>query len=321
MRHFLVASLLLLTACATNVVETPNVLPSAPAGETAAKTIAPYPLATCVVSGKRLDTEAVSFTVGDRAFRVCCSNCKTTIDQDPELWARQVDAENIKAQLHSYPLTTCVVSGKALGEGSSTFLIGQTLLRTCCAGCKETAIADPTPFLVKLATANSASFGNVDLGCDAWTDEQRAAFLAEQKADYPLTTCPISGKPLEDGKAVDLLLEGTLVRVCCDQCVDKAKQDATTIVTTIQSTAFAQQKLCYPLTDCVVSGKPLGERAASTMIGVTLVRTCTTTCSKHIAEQRTTIVETIRAAKQKASDAAKASCCGTDDDCCCAEKR
>lgn len=321
MRNFFAVSLLLLSACATQVAEAPTPLPSAPGGETASKTIAPYPLATCVVSGKRLDTEAVPFVVGDRSFRVCCAKCKTTVEQDPELWSRQVDAENIKAQLHSYPLTTCVVSGKPLGEGASTFLIGQTLLRTCCAGCKETAIANPSPFLGKLATANSASFGNVELGCDAWTEEQRDEFLAEQAADYPLTTCPISGKPLEDGKAVDLLLEGTLVRVCCDQCVDKAKADATTIVTTIQSTAFAEQKLCYPSTNCVVSGKPLGERAASTMIGVTLVRTCTTTCGKHVAEQRAAIVKTIRAAKKKASDAAKASCCGTGDDCCCAEKR
>jgi hypothetical protein len=91
--------------------------------------------------------------------------------------------------------------------------------------------------------------------------------VTEQKPDYPLTTSPVSGKPIEDGKAVDLVLEGTLVRLCCKQCVDAAKKDATTIVTQVQSAAFTAQKSNYPLATCAISGKPLGDRSASTMVG------------------------------------------------------
>lgn len=321
MRQLLAAFLLSLPACVAPVAESSAPGFAAPSGETASPKVAPYPLANCVVSGKRLDIGAVTFEAGNRAFRVCCDECKATVEQDPELWARQVEAANIREQLLHYPMTTCVVSGKPLGANVTTVMHGNTLLRTCCSGCKETLLANPTPFLTRLATANSASFGNVDLGCADWTEEQTAAFLAEQAADYPITTCAISGKPLEQGKSVDLLLEGTLVRVCCEDCVPKARTDATTTVTMVQAAAFAAQKTSYPLTACAVSGKPLGERAASTMVGVTLVRTCTTTCGKHVAEQRATIVETLRAARTQATKAANASCCGTGDDCCCAEKR
>lgn len=321
MPQLLLASLLFLSACVARVADSPSSSPAAPGGETATAVVAWYPLANCVVSGKRLDTGAVAFAVGNRVFRVCCDECKDTIAQDPELWARQVDAANIKEQLLAYPMTTCVVSGKPLGAGATTVMHGQTLLRTCCAGCKETLLANPAPFLARLATANSASFGNVDLGCDSWTGEQASAFLAEQATDYPLTKCPVSGKPLENGTTVDLLLEGTLVRVCCEQCVEQAKKDATSIVTSIQAAAFAAQKTSYPMTTCAVSGKPLGERSASTMVGVTLFRTCTTTCGKRLAEQRATVVETIRDAREAAAATANASCCGTGDDCCCDTKR
>lgn len=321
MRQLLAAFLLSLSACIAPVTDSSADGFAAPVGETASPKVAWYPLANCVVSGKRLDTGAVAFAIGNRVFRVCCDECKDTIAQDPELWARQVDAANIKEQLLHYPMTTCVVSGKALGERVTTVMHGNTLLRTCCAGCKETLLANPTPFLIRLATANSASFGNVDLGCADWNEEQTASFLAEQATEYPLTTCPISGKPLEQGKSVGLLLEGTLVRVCCDDCVAQARTDATRIVTEIQAAAFAAQKTSYPLTSCAISGKPLGDRAASTMVGVTLVRTCTTTCGNHVGEQRAAIVETIRQARTQATKAANASCCGTGDDCCCAEKR
>lgn len=293
-----------------------------PMGETSGPTNAPraYPLATCVVSGKRLEEDAVTFVTNGRTFRTCCADCQRTIEQDSELWGRQVDATNIKGQLLSYPMTTCVVSGRALGANSVTAMHEDTLVRFCCNGCKDTFTKAPTTYLARLATAKAASFGNIDLGTESWTDEQTAAFVAEQKPDYPLTTCPVSGKPIEDGKAIDLVLEGTLVRLCCNQCVDAAKKDATTIVTQVQSAAFTAQKSNYPLATCAISGKPLGDRSASTMVGTVLVRTCTTTCAKHIAEQRAQITATIRNARASNDEKANESCCGTGSDCCCATK-
>ncbi len=287
--------------------------PATPAGETAPDPGCRYPLATCIVSGKRLDATATTFIAGDRAFAVCSAECKTTIEQDIELWARQVDAANISEQLLNYPLATCVVSGKALGEHATTVMHGSTLLRTCCTGCKEALQKDPVSALSKLATASSASFGNADLDCAAWTKEQTNDYLVEQAVDYPLTTCPVSGKPVSTGNSTDLLLDGTLIRLCCEHCIDKATKNAATIVTTIQRTAFVAQKSSYPLTTCVVSGKPLGEHAASTMIGLTLVRTCSPDCNQDLGKCRTTVVGTIRNARATADTAATAPCCGTAD--------
>ena len=317
------AAFLLLGACQTSSTgsASPAAASPAPAGETATAKVAWYPLANCIVSGKRLDTGSVAFAVGNRVFRVCCDDCKTTIAKDPELWARQVDAASIQEQLRDYPTTTCLVSGRTLGENATTALHEGTLVRLCCNGCKETFTKDPAPYLRRLATAKCASFGNIELGSEGWNAEQTAAFVAEQASTYPLKACPISGKPIEDGKAVDLVLEDTLVRVCCENCVDEAKTRATEIVTQVQSAAFAAQKSDYPLDVCVVTKKPLGERAASTMVGTILVRTCTTNCASHIAEDRAAIVAQILQAVNARAEATKKSCCGDDDSCCCTTKR
>ena len=323
-RNLLLASIAFLASCSgfQGSEQSQRQYSPSPMGETSTPANAPrpYPLATCVVSGKRLEEDAVTFTTNGRTFRTCCTECQRTIEQDAELWSRQVDAVNIKEQLVSYPMTTCVVSGRELGTNSVTGMHEDTLVRFCCNGCKETFTNDPVPYLARLATAKAASFGNVELGAETWTEEQTAAFIAEQKPDYPLTTCPVSGKPIEDGKATDLVLEGTLVRLCCNQCVDAAKKDATAIVTQIQSAAFSAQKSNYPLTTCSITGKQLGDRSASTMVGTVLARTCTTTCAKHIAEQRTQVTETIRAARTSLAEKATESCCGTESDCCCATK-
>ncbi len=295
---------------------------AAPAGETShGGAPKPYPLATCIVSGKRLEATAVTFTVGGRTFRTCCAECQRTIENDVELWSRQVDAASIQNQLRDYPTTTCLVSGRTLGEHATTTMHEGTLVKLCCNGCKETFTENPAPYLRRLATAKCASFGNIALGSDTWTAEQTAAFVAEQAATYPLTTCPISGKLLEDGKAVNLVLEDTLVRVCCKECVDEAKSRATEIVTKVQSAAFTAQKSDYPLDVCVVTNKPLGERAATTMVGTVLVRTCTTNCASHIAENRSAIVAQILDAKNARVEASNKSCCGEGESCCCATKR
>lgn len=317
-------SFLLLVACQSNTTGTASVTTAspAPAGETASgRAPTPYPLATCIVSGKRLDETAVTFVTEGRTFRTCCAECQQTIENDVELWSRQVDAASIQAQLRDYPMQTCVVSGRAFGENATTALHEGTLVRLCCNGCKETFTKNPSPYLRRLATAKCASFGNTALGSESWNAEQTAAFVAEQATCYPLTTCPVSGKPLEEGKAVDLVLEDTLVRVCCENCVDEAKTRATEIVTQVQSAAFTAQKSDYALDVCVITKKPLGERAVSTMVGTILVRTCTTNCASHIAENRAAVMTQIQQANDARIEAKKNSCCGDDDSCCCATKR
>lgn len=322
-RFLAFVAFLFLAACqSSSSASDPSFAYPAPSGETSnGGAPKPYPLATCIVSGKRLESTAVTFVVGNRTFRTCCASCQRTIESDAELWSRQVDAASILGQLRDYPTTTCIVSGRTIGEHATTTMHEGTLVKLCCGGCKETFTKNPAPYLRRLATAKCASFGNIALGSDTWNAEQIATFVEQQAKTYPLTTCPISGKPLTDDKATDLVLEDTLVRVCCEDCVEKAKDHATEIVTKIQSAAFAAQKMDYPLDTCVLSKQPLGERAASTMVGTLLVRTCTTNCASRIAEDLVAVTAKIHAARKAQADATKNACCGDGADCCCASKR
>lgn len=47
-----------------------------------------------------------------------------------------------------------------------------------------------------------------------------------QIAAYPLDTCVVSGESLGSmGEPVDYFVEGELVRLCCDQCIDQVKEE------------------------------------------------------------------------------------------------
>jgi len=57
-----------------------------------------------------------------------------------------------------------------------------------------------------------------------WAKEYETQVIATQKGSYKLGTCPISGKPLGEG-AVDIVVQGRLVRACCQGCVGPVKAD------------------------------------------------------------------------------------------------
>ena len=73
---------------------------------------------------------------------------------------------------------------------------GTRLVRLCCKSCIKGFQKDP-----------AKAMAQVD-----------AAWIAEQKKAYPLTTCLVSGKPIE-GEGVDHLYGTRLTRFCCEKCV------------------------------------------------------------------------------------------------------
>jgi len=59
-------------------------------------------------------------------------------------------------------------------------------------------------------------------GCGEKSDPSAAA------ADdgYPLTTCVVSGEPLDSmGGPIEVTHEGVTVKLCCDSCTDEFKSD------------------------------------------------------------------------------------------------
>lgn len=50
--------------------------------------------------------------------------------------------------------------------------------------------------------------------------------IEQAAADYPLTTCVVSGEKLGSmGEPVVVEHNGTKVKLCCDQCIDKFNSD------------------------------------------------------------------------------------------------
>lgn len=108
-----------------------------------------------------------------------------------------------------------------------------------------------------------------------------AATIREQVASYPLDTCVITGEKLDDS-AKSVLVEGTLVRVCCGKCAKSVKASPADAIAKVKAAVIAEQLRSYPLDTCVVSGEPLGDKPANMVIGTRLVRTCCKNCVKLV---------------------------------------
>lgn len=322
-----VLPLLLLAACNSTASEsstsTQATAPSAPMGEVriAHGDAAPYPLTTCIVSGKTLGASAVTFAVAGQTFRTCCTDCQGTIEGDPETWIAKLGEASIADQLASYPLHVCLVSGKTLGAKRVTATHDGKAVKLCCATCADTFAKEPNQFLARLDAARSTTFGTLPVDTTTWSEAETREWTALQRGHYPLSTCVVSGKPLYQVEApFDVMIEGTLVRLCCKDCEPKARENAAATVATVQSTAFAQQKLDYPLGTCAVTGKTLADDAVSTMVGTVLVRTCCTKCAARIAEDPMSGLAALTTARTAAKGKASGSCCGTGESCCCTTK-
>ena len=167
-----------------------------------------YPLKTCVVSGKELGAqgEPVEYVVDGRLVRLCCKRCVAAIDKAPEEFVAKIDHAVIAAQKPAYPMKTCPVSGEKLGESGEPvdYVQGTRLVRFCCKNCVGKFEQDPAKYM-------------------AAVDE---AWIAAQKATYPLKECPVSGEELgKMGEPVDYLYGTRLVRFCCKNCIKTFKKD------------------------------------------------------------------------------------------------
>jgi hypothetical protein len=174
-----------------------------------------------------------------------------------------------------YPLTTCVVSNEPLDDDAVTFEVDGTTFRTCCKKCVAKVRANPASFRAKV----------------------EAAAIAAQLPMYPLDVCPVSGAKLgSKGEPIQLLLDGTLVQLCCKRCVDKATADATAMADKVRAAAHDAQRKTYPIATCVVSGEALEDDAIDVMYGTTLVRMCCPKCAKAFEKDPAKYLERLHAA-------------------------
>ena len=168
-----------------------------------------YPLATCpVMSGARLGSmgDPVVKDYDGREVRFCCAGCPAGFERDLEASLEKLDKAIADAQRPHYALEVCPVSGQPLGSMGEPVeaVASNQLVRLCCAGCEGALEADPAQYVAKVAEA-----------------------IAEKQRDaYPLDTCVVSGEALDSrGGAIDAVVGGRLVRLCCAGCLNGLRRD------------------------------------------------------------------------------------------------
>ncbi len=168
-----------------------------------------YPLPTCAVCGKGFDAEsaAVALQQEGRELRFCGKKCEGIFKQESSHYLEKLDQAIIDNQLPLYPLSTCLVSGEALGGDMgepANYLRLSRLVRFCCMGCLSVFNKKPDEYIAKL-------------------DE---AVIVAQLEDYPADNCPVTGGKLGGmGEPYNYVFAGRLVRFCCGGCIGEFKSN------------------------------------------------------------------------------------------------
>ncbi|MBL8859619.1 MAG: hypothetical protein JNL28_14015 [Planctomycetes bacterium] len=190
---------------------------------------------------------------------------------------KQDDRAIIHSQRWSYPLDTCPVSGEKLEAKPTEFVVNGRMVRTCCGDCKAQVMKDPSEVFKKLD----------------------AAVIAAQKSTYPMKTCAISGKELDD-KAIDYVFGTRLVRLENREAVAMFMKDPAAAMAKVDEAYIKAQLASYPLKKCVVGGEELGGMGepVNKLYGTTLVRFCCAGCIKSFEKEPTKYLKEIAEARK-----------------------
>jgi len=179
----------------------------------------PWPLDTCIVSGEKLGSmgDPIILIHEGREVRFCCQSCVGTFRADPAKYLAKADEKIIEMQKPFYPLDYCIIdtaeSVSGNPEEDSFSVVGNRLFIYCCPPGDEKVRAEPAKYIEILDKA----------------------VVAQQAANYPLTTCVISGQPLDSmGGAVSMVVANQLVQLCCAGCKSKVEADPAGTLAKIQ---------------------------------------------------------------------------------------
>lgn len=163
-----------------------------------------YTLDTCPHCGHAITADSPSLVLDGRQLRFCSAGCVSKVEANPAKYLAKVDDMILAAQTKTYPLTTCIISGKALGDDPISRVFGNRLVQFCCENC-------PTSFGKDLAN-NTAKLD--------------AAIVEAQLPSYSLKTCPVSGEELGTmGDPINLVAANRLIRFCCTGCIKTFKKE------------------------------------------------------------------------------------------------
>lgn len=166
----------------------------------------PYTLDTCPISGSKLGS------MGDppvrvyegREVRFCCAGCIGRFENNLSERMEEINKKMIEDQRDLYAMEDCPVSGQELGSMGDPveMVVGNRLVKLCCAGCDGAVKDEPETIIAKLDEAAKEA----------------------QREDYPMDVCPISGEELGSmGDPVELVLAGRLIKLCCAGCLGQVE--------------------------------------------------------------------------------------------------
>lgn len=208
----------------------------------------------------------------------------------PSSIAPQVNQE---AAGDPYTLTTCPVSGQALGSMGEPVIYSYQgrEIRFCCTGCVSQFEADPAEFIQKVDQS----------------------MIEDQLPVFPLDTCVVSGEKLGGamGEPVDFIYNNRLVRFCCSSCIESFQKDPAGFLAKLDQAVIGKQKSTYTLTTCPVSGEKLGGamgKPIDHVLANRLVRLCCPACKTELAKDPRKVlgkVDDSSVSKSKASKSKK----------------
>lgn len=196
----------------------------------------PYPLAADPVTGESLVEVAEPVVVihEGRQIHFADQESASTFTASPAEYLAKVDQQIIAQQKPNYPLDTCVVSGEKLGSMGEPVdvVVGNRLVRLCCAGCEDQVRAEPDKYIEKLD----------------------AAVVKAQADTYPLQTCPVSGQQLGSmGEPTNYVIGTQLVKFCCGGCDAMLVQNPAKYLAKIKA---AKPDACCPSTSPAEKAAP-----------------------------------------------------------------
>ncbi|MCA9285641.1 MAG: hypothetical protein KDA22_10520 [Phycisphaerales bacterium] len=217
-------------------------------------------MSACTCTGSKIFRLASALAIVAAVGSLAVAQNSTTKAQ-----ARAADTTTAKTAPKSdpYPLATCPVSGRPLGDKPVIMEIDGREYRFCCNDCPEKFKADPAKYIPAIDKA----------------------IVEQQKAFYPLTHCVVMTEDeLVEGEAVDYVYNNRLVRFCCKGCIKKFNQDPKAFLAKLDAAVVEAQLATYPIDVCVISGEKLGGMGepVNMVVNNRLVRLCCKGCEKSV---------------------------------------
>jgi YHS domain-containing protein len=244
----------------------------------------------CPISGRAVVSSHTT-TVGGKTVGFCCPRCPPAFAK----WSDTRQQDYVAAQssdagaapmasppaaelpASGYLLSTCPVTGKKLGSMGDPVVVeieGREV-RLCCMPCKAKFQADTAKYF-KIMDTELANM---------------------QRKIYPMTTCLISDEELGDD-ATEVLVQGRLVRVCCNGCARKVKKAPEQYIAQLDAAVVAAQLPIYPMTTCPIGKGSLDGMGGpvNMVVGGRLIQICCEGCREGVMRNPAKIIAELDAA-------------------------